>query len=661
MDRRSSRLGHHDQFRDQRGIPNARALGGRIGEEEDSDRATDMGSSDDEHVRAHVANQPDYPDLLENRHHGNGGEHGDRQLQRDRVVLQHHEHNAMPRFDHDEHGQRVDSSMSGSSNDSDGSFEMRGGYDVPYRPGADNDVPGPYVPALVFGQRALVGRQVFAVDQDHELGFGPGAPEPEILQGRGHGRMGSIEHRNLQEETCMAARISSYDPGNDRAHGHGHDHEAQRNMGSDDSRYGAGSAGDHDDQSSSDQSGYDGNDGHLDLLLDGPHPDAYGGRGHDPDYMSSSPPPRPYHPHQPLIDIPSSPPPHPDHPHQPPIDIPSSPPLRSDHQQIPHNTPSSSPLRPDHQQFPHNTPSSPDINNARRGSLDNENGGRPEDQRESSHHEREGHMAGYHGHDDDASSIVDDHDRDPAAEANGRGNSGSIDQEEDNHGYAGHLPRGHDRGLGVPDFDSSDSDDESGSDGDEFGPGIDGDYLHGVDADEMDRIMVEIFGPMGLPPGQLPPIEEVANLYRARKSIHLQDLSTFAWTDIIIRYKIAKEAERELRYFTNVVSDPDMCLVTPSEIRTARTRLMDLTGIYAERAGAVRRPSSKQAGPGAERAFATCALTIRLNRRLRRLLHAQFNDPVKRMVLAQSFTGDSFTSIRYFQGMKLNYKQTLLN
>ncbi|RPA70738.1 hypothetical protein BJ508DRAFT_336856, partial [Ascobolus immersus RN42] len=530
MERRSSRLGHHDQFRDQRGIPNARAIGGRIGEEEDSDRATDMGSSDDEHVRAHVADQPGYPYLLENRHPGNGGGHGDRQLQRHRVILQHHEHNAMPRFDHDEHGQRVDSSMSGSSNDSDGSFEMRGGYDVPYRPGADNDVPGPYVPPLVFGQRALVGRQVFAVDQDHELGFGPGAPEPEILQGRGHGRMGSIEHRNLHVRRNMYGcedysitphpegvvdSSSSYDPGNDRAHGHGHDHEAQMNMGSDvsNSLYGAGSAGmhsdrDHDDQSSSGQSGYDGNDGHL--LLDGPHPDAYGDRGHgqphyhgrnsseysnrqpeqyhghhdedyrqphvsDPDYMSSSPPPRPYHPdpHQPPIDILSSPPPHPDHPHQPPIDIPSSPPLRPDHQQIPHNTPSSPPLRPDHQQFPHNTPSSSEINYARRGSLDNENGGRPEDHRESSHdHEREGHMAGYHDHDDDASSSVDDRDRDPA-EANGRGNSGSIDQEEDDHGYAGHLPRGHDRGLGVPDFDSSDSDDESGSDGDEFGPGID--------------------------------------------------------------------------------------------------------------------------------------------------------------------------------------------
>lgn len=79
--------------------------------------------------------------------------------------------------------------------------------------------------------------------------------------------------------------------------------------------------------------------------------------------------------------------------------------------------------------------------------------------------------------------------------------------------------------------------------------------------------------------------DEVDRLLKAREKICLQDLSSFAWADIIQRYRIVREAERELRHFHSVITSDGTGLgtvVTPAEIRTACNRLLELTGIHAE-------------------------------------------------------------------------------
>lgn len=106
----------------------------------------------------------------------------------------------------------------------------------------------------------------------------------------------------------------------------------------------------------------------------------------------------------------------------------------------------------------------------------------------------------------------------------------------------------------------------------------------GFDMDDFDQMLEDLMGPEGIdfPEDEPFPFEELGKLFSGRSELSLQDLSTFAWTDIVLRYKITKEAESALRHFNSVTGDKNGTKLVPSEIRTARTRLVNLTGLNYE-------------------------------------------------------------------------------
>lgn len=71
-------------------------------------------------------------------------------------------------------------------------------------------------------------------------------------------------------------------------------------------------------------------------------------------------------------------------------------------------------------------------------------------------------------------------------------------------------------------------------------------------------------------------------ILKSRSDICIQDLSSFAWCDLTNRHKIPRAADVEIRRFHSAITDPDSDVITPSEIRTALDRLLNLTGLRAK-------------------------------------------------------------------------------
>lgn len=150
--------------------------------------------------------------------------------------------------------------------------------------------------------------------------------------------------------------------------------------------------------------------------------------------------------------------------------------------------------------------------------------------------------------------------------------------------------------IAIPgnDIDTSDSDDDDISEFEDPEP-------NEFDLRALDEMLDEFIVPNGAPPDNPIQAEEIMRLYLSRSEISLKDLSSFAWADLVLRYKISREAERQLRLFNSIATDANGTNIKPSEARyyqsrnvrikanmckrTAKKRLMALTGLRFETHG----------------------------------------------------------------------------
>ncbi|RPA70662.1 hypothetical protein BJ508DRAFT_336942, partial [Ascobolus immersus RN42] len=107
----------------------------------------------------------------------------------------------------------------------------------------------------------------------------------------------------------------------------------------------------------------------------------------------------------------------------------------------------------------------------------------------------------------------------------------------------------------------------------------------GMEPDEYERYLEMLFeDPDNSPVLSNAPIDPDSirdRVHRARSDVCLQDLSSFDWLDIISRHKLSNDAEREVRAFHGIITDPSAAAITPSEKRTALDQLLKLTGLRA--------------------------------------------------------------------------------